>query len=366
MDLELSDEQTWLSESVGGLLGREWRPAPENPAGDAEQRDALWASLVEFGALSVGGDDGLGAVELCLIARDLGAHLAPLPYLGSAASRFAVAPFLAELPDAFGTFAAGADAVAPALLEPGSGWDLSAPRTTVESLSLNGRKVGVEHVAAVQRLAVVASGPGGPALALVDRQAAGITSVEQPAFDATTPLHGVAFDDVGLGDGLVAGDAVGGEVVRRLLTIGALLAAAESVGAAGRLLQDATRYAAERRQFGRTIGSFQALRHLMADMYVRHASSWSSVLYAAAVLDEDADEAERTASIAKAYVSRAAREVAHGAIQVFGGVAITAEHPAHLFLRRIVVREQQFGDAAHHERSLGRALAATAVPEPVS
>ena len=101
-------------------------------------------------------------------------------------------------------------------------------------------------------------------------------------------------------------------------------------------------------------------------MYVRQASSWSSVLYAAAALDEDAGEAERTAAIAKAYVGRAAREVAHGAMQVFGGIAITAEHPAHRFLRRIVVRDGQFGDAAHHERALGRALAAVAVPEPVT
>ena len=131
------------------------------------------------------------------------------------------------------------------------------------------------------------------------------------------------------------------------------------------MLDDACSYAAERRQFGRTIGSFQALRHLLADMYVRQASSWSSVLYAAAALDEDAEDAPRTASIAKAYVSRAAREVAHGAMQVFGGIAVTAEHPAHRYLRRIVVRERQFGDAAHHERALGRALASAAVPEPV-
>ena len=77
MDLELSDEQRWLSESVETLLGREDDPA------------RLWARLVDFGALSVGGDDGLGAIELCLIARALGAHLAPVPYLGSAAVRFA-------------------------------------------------------------------------------------------------------------------------------------------------------------------------------------------------------------------------------------------------------------------------------------
>ena len=168
---------------------------------------------------------------------------------------------------------------------------------------------------------------------------------------------------VELAEARLASEPLGDDAIARLTTIGALLAAAEAVGAAGRMLEDACGYAAERRQFGRTIGSFQALRHLLADMYVRQASSWSSVLYAAAALDEDAGEAARTVSVAKAYVSRAAREVAHGAMQVFGGIAVTAEHPAHRYLRRIVVRERQFGDAAHHERALGRALAAVAVPE---
>ena len=108
-------------------------------------------------------------------------------------------------------------------------------------------------------------------------------------------------------------------------------------------------------------------------MYVRQASAWSTVLYAAAALDDDLPDAARTAAVAKAYVARAAREVAHGAIQVFGGIAFTEEHQAHRFLRRIVVREQQFGDAAHHERELGRTLAAMTprrddppVPTPVS
>jgi alkylation response protein AidB-like acyl-CoA dehydrogenase len=365
MDLELSDEQRWLSESVDALLNGEWRPAAGAPLGGEGERAELWRSLVEFGALSVGGDEGLGAIELCLIARALGAHLAPVPYLGSVAVRFAIAGRETELPEGFGRLAAGGDAVAAALLEPGSGWGLDRLRTTLESPVLNGRKAGVEHAGAVQRLAVVASGPDGPALALVALGADGVWSSEQPAFDVTTPLHAVAFDDVTVDAASVAGDAAGAEAIGRLTTIGALLAAADAVGAAGRLLDDACAYAAERRQFGRPIGSFQALRHLLADMYVRQASSWSSVLYAAAALDEDAADARRTASIAKAYVSRAAREVAHGAIQVFGGIAITDEHPAHRFLRRIVVREQQFGDASHHERALGRALAAAAVPEPV-
>jgi alkylation response protein AidB-like acyl-CoA dehydrogenase len=331
VDLELSDEQTWLSEAVETLLVRE--------------ADELWPSLVEFGALSVGGDEGLGAVELCLIARALGAHLAAVPYLGSAAARFAAEADL------------GDDAVALAVLEPGSSWT-AAPASVVAHGAVTGRKVAVEHAGAVARLAVVAVAEDGPALAIVD--ASGVSSAAQPVFDPTAPAYAVEL----AGAPVVAGPFAG-EAVRRLTTIATLLAAAEAVGAAGRILDDACRYAAERRQFGRTIGSFQALRHLLADMYVRQASSWSSVLYAAAALDEDAAEAPRTVSIAKAYVSRAAREVAHGAIQVFGGIAVTAEHPAHRFLRRIAVRERQFGDAAHHERELGRSLASTAVLEGV-
>ena len=332
MDLELSDEQRWLSESVETLLGRQAEP---------------WASLVEFGALTIGGDDGLGAVELCLIARALGAHLAPVPYLGSAALRFAAE---AEL---------GNDAVALAVLEPGASWAAAPERTVLADHVVTGHKAAVEHAATADRLAVVAAGPQGPVLALVDAAAPGVERVPQPSFDPTAPIYAVGFADA-------PAVTLESEAISRLATIGALLAAAEAVGAAGRMLDDACAYAAERRQFGRTIGSFQALRHLLADMYVRQASSWSSVLYAAAALDEGAGEAPRTVSIAKAYVSRAAREVAHGAMQVFGGIAVTAEHPAHRYLRRIIVRERQFGDAAHHERALGRELASTAVPVPVT
>ncbi len=343
MDLELSDEQQWLGEAVETLLARE--------AGSGR----VWASLVEFGALSVGGDEGLGAVELCLIARALGAHLTPVPYLGSAAVRFAAGPSAAVLVE---------HAVALAVRDPGSSWAAPPGLTVLETVAgggaVTGRKTGVEHAAAVTRIAVVAAAPYGPALCVVEADAPGVARVPQSSFDPTAPMYAVE-----LAEARLAFEPLGEDAIARLATIGALLAAAEAVGAAGRMLEDARAYAAERRQFGRTIGSFQALRHLLADMYVRQASSWSSVLYAAAALDEDAGEAARTVSVAKAYVSRAAREVAHGAMQVFGGVAVTEEHPAHRYLRRIVVRERQFGDAAHHERALGRQLAAVAVPEAV-
>jgi alkylation response protein AidB-like acyl-CoA dehydrogenase len=330
MDLQLTDEQTWLAESLETLLERQAEP---------------WEGLVEFGALDIGGEEGLGAVELCLIARGLGAHLASTPYLGSAALRYA-APSLLD----------GEESVAIALLEPGGSWSVEAVKAECVDGALRGRKVAVDHGAAVDRLAVVALVDGEPGLVL----ASGAEVTPQPPFDPTLPMAAVELDGAEVGGVVAERDAVA-----RLSVVGGLLASAEAVGAAGRILDDARQYASQRRQFGRTIGSNQALRHLLADMYVRHASSWSTVLYAAAALDDGVDDPELTASVAKAYVARAAREVAHGAMQVFGGIAFTEEHQAHRFLRRIVVREQQFGGAAHHERELGRRLARAASPASV-
>ena len=91
MDLELSDEQTWLSESLTTLLEREWPRAEDAHAAGRAERDRLWTALVDFGALAVDRDEGLGAIELCLAARAFGTHLASVPFLGSAAVRFAAA-----------------------------------------------------------------------------------------------------------------------------------------------------------------------------------------------------------------------------------------------------------------------------------
>ncbi len=370
MDLELTDEQTWLSESLMTLLGRAWTGAEAAHAAGRPERDGLWSALSEFGALSVDREEGLGAIELCLVARGLGTHLGSVPYLGSAALRYAVEPFSDRAPAALCDL--GDDRVSVALLEPGRGWSADGAATGLGLEGLNGRKVAVEHAGEVDRFAVVASAGGGPALALVAAGGSGQHVEPQASLDVTVPMHAVNFS--GVEPDAVAEGELAGAMLARLMAVGALLAAAESVGAAGRMLDDACAYAAERRQFGRTIGSYQALRHILADMYVRQASAWSTVLYAAAALDDDLAEAQQTAAVAKAYVARAAREVAHGALQVFGGVAFTQEHVAHRLLRRIVVREQQFGDAAHHERELGRVLVQRAarrssdppVPTPVS
>jgi alkylation response protein AidB-like acyl-CoA dehydrogenase len=360
MDLDLTDEQTWLSEALETLLGREWTGAEAAHEAGRDDRRRLWASLVEFGALNVDREEGLGAVELAIAARALGSHLASAPFLGSAALRYAAEPHLDELPETFRDL--DDDRVSVALLEPGRGWSVEAPSTAFGPAGLDGRKVAVEHADDVDRLAVVASAGSGPALVLVAAGGSGVRVQPQPSLDVTVPMHAVTFSGAEV-DGVAEGE-VAASMLARLTAVGALLAAAESVGAMSRMLDDARAYASERRQFGRTIGSYQAVRHILADMYVRQASAWSTVLYAAAALDDDLPEAQRTAAVAKAYVARAAREVAHGALQVFGGIAFTQEHRSHRFLRRIVVREQQFGDAAHHERVLGRALAQEALRRP--
>jgi alkylation response protein AidB-like acyl-CoA dehydrogenase len=357
VDLELSDEQVWIEESLGTLLERQWPPAQDAWRAGGPERTRVWESLVEFGLLSGAGND-LGAIELCLAARAVGAHLASVPLLGSVAARYALAPYAAELPSGARAMLEGDSRVSVALLEPGGGWSPQSTRATVESGRMTGTKAAIEHAAHIEYLAVVALVDGEPGFVLVRSDSPSLELAPQTSLDETVPLSRATFSETETE--AVISHELAEAIIDRLLAVGGLLAAAESVGAAAGIFEQARRYASERRQFGRTIASNQALRHLMADLHVRQASGWSTTLFAAAALDDGMPGARQTASVAKAYVSRAAREVAHGSIQVFGGIAFTQEHPAHRFLRRIIVREQQFGDAAHHERELGRSLAAAA------
>jgi alkylation response protein AidB-like acyl-CoA dehydrogenase len=341
MDLELTDEQTWLAESVGTLLAKSSGPE-------------AWDALVEFGALSIGKDaEGLGAVELALIARALGERLETVPFIPSAAARYAAGEL--AIPDDA--------AIALCLLEPELGWELEHPTTVLDHHEANGRarldgeKIPVEHAARADALLVLAADDDGRRLALVPPDQPGVAITPVPSIDGALPIESVTFTAATASPGGALSAEATEPVLERLRAIGGVLAAAEAVGAASTVLSLAREYAGERRQFGRTIGSFQALRHLLADLYVNETSAWSTVLFAAAALEDDIDDALRTARVAKAYASRATLAVAHGALQVFGGIAFTDEHPSHRYLRRIIVRGRDFGDARHHERAIGRALA---------
>jgi alkylation response protein AidB-like acyl-CoA dehydrogenase len=236
------------------------------------------------------------------------------------------------------------------LSEPARSFAPAEPSTSLDGGRVIGEKSAVAFAAAVDGIAVTVAGPDGPALALVTPGSAGVSIEPEETLDPTLQPARLILDSA-------EAEPIASASVTSLAAVAGVLAAAESVGAAAAVLDLACAYAAQRRQFGQTIGSFQAIRHLLADMYVKVESSWSSVLYAAAALDEREPDSMQTASIAKADAGRATHEVAHGALQVFGGIGFTAEHPAHRFLRRIAVRSGQFGTPREHERSLGRSLA---------
>jgi alkylation response protein AidB-like acyl-CoA dehydrogenase len=332
VDFELTEEQRWLAESVGQLLSR-------------ESGDGVWRSLVEFGALEVGGggdddddDEGLGVVELALVARTVGARLVAVAYAETAAAHA-----VADL---------GGRSVAACLSEPGRAFAPADTSTSVENGRVTGEKTGVAYGAKAELLAVPAVADGAVVLAIVPSER--VTITPEPTLDEAVAPASVSFDGAQV-ERVISDRAA----VDSFTAVGGVLVAAEAVGAAATIFELAREYASERRQFGRTIGTFQALRHLLADQYVQLESAWSSVLYAAASLDEREPDAARTASIAKAYATRATQSVGHGALQVFGGIAFTAEHQAHRYLRRIVVRGMHFGTARDHERILGRTLART-------
>ena len=265
---------------VGGLRG-----------GEAAARDpeALWEALVAFGALSVDRDEGLGAVELCLVSRALGASLARAPYIGSAALRFAAEPLADRLPEAYAELVPGDDSVSVALLEPGRGWSVTGTQTTLGPGGLRGRKVAVEHAESVDRLAVVATVGGTPGLVLLTADTPGVALTPQPAFDSAVPMSAMDLADVDV-------PAVGrrrGSGGRRAAAAAdahgrALAAAGPSGRPDGSWRMRARTRASGASSAGRSAAP-QALRHILADMYVRQASMWSTVLYAAAALDDDLD-----------------------------------------------------------------------------
>ena len=270
-------------------------------------------------------EEGLGAVELCLVARALGTHLASVPYLGSAALRYAVEPSRpTACPPRSATSAT--TRVAVALLEPGRGWSADGVATAVGLAGLDGRKVAVEHAGEVDRFAVVAIG-GRRAGARARRR--GRVERRRRAAAVARPELAAARRHVRR---------------RRAPTRWSRAISARRARPADRGRRAAGRRRVRRRRGPAARRRARVRRASAASSAARSAATrrcatssptctsarparWSTVLYAAAALDDDLPDAMQTAAVAKAYVARAAREVAHGALQVFGGIAFTAGAP---------------------------------------
>jgi alkylation response protein AidB-like acyl-CoA dehydrogenase len=362
MDLELGDEHLQLREAAVGMLDRH---APLSLArsyldGDGDAGE-LWTQLAELGWLGVGldSDDPFGVPGLCLLAAQIGRHAAPTTLVDTA--------LVARVASACGSdwtdrLVAGAPPVALAMLERGSSWSATASTTARrdgDEVVVAGEKVGVHHAAAVGLLAVVAELDGTPAIALIEPGAPGVTLTPVGGLDPSCAPSRVALDGVRVPAArLLAGAPAAFD---HALDVAAVATTAEGLGAASAALDLAIAYALEREQYGRVIGGFQGLAHLIAEQHAQRETAWASVLYAAAALEERTDDAGAAAAIAKAHGAGATKTVVEGALQVFGGVGFTREHDLHLLYRRALECEARFGGALEHERRVADALL---TPEP--
>jgi alkylation response protein AidB-like acyl-CoA dehydrogenase len=365
MDLELTADQASLRSVALDLLdARVPLSLPRSFLEGDGDPSALWQEFAELGWYGVGsdlgGEDGFGLPGLCVLAAGIGGHAAPSLVADTvivariAASGEGVRNRWAQL------LTDGNVTAAFAHLEATGSWNLDGITTRASgsgSYVVNGTKVGVHHGLYAGAFAVTVVADGGPALVLVPRDAVGVGVEQESSIDPSSGSCTVRLSDVTVGPECVLASPKSGRALQSAFDVGAVVSAAECVGAASRCLDMAVAYSRERKQYGRAIGSFQALQHLLAERHVLRETAWSAILYAAAAIDDGLEESSEASSVAKAHAARAVRQVVEGAMQVFGGVAFTWEHDVHLLARRALAAERRFGDALHHERVLSKRLA---------
>jgi alkylation response protein AidB-like acyl-CoA dehydrogenase len=347
MDFDLSDDQLALRDAARDLLSGFASPAQvrAHTEGSEPYDRALWAAMVEQGWLGVelaeeSGGLGLGAVESVVLLEEIGRHVAPGPFrstalaLGAcarAARDGAVQSLLSG--DRLGCVAWSRNAGAVTATRDGDAWTLSGrPDPVVDG--------PVADVAIVPAL-----GPDGPALFAVSLAEHGAPARE-PAMDLTRSLGWLHLDST------PAQYLGGADAVDALLDHGATFTAAEMLGGASRVLEMATDYAKERVQFGRPIGSFQAVKHRCADMLVDVEGMRSTVYWAAWCIGAGDPDAAIAASTAKTWCSDASKRVMASGLQVHGGIGFTWEHDLHFFLKRAQLDQLAFGDATYHRERL--------------
>jgi alkylation response protein AidB-like acyl-CoA dehydrogenase len=246
-----------------------------------------------------------------------------------------------------------------ALLEEGASWEPEGVKLRAERegghISLTGRKLFVPDAAAADVIVCVARDGESLLLVPIERGAEGLSVRQTPAMDATRKLYEVVFEGVRVDESEVLGaDGDAHAALGGALDAATAVLCAEMVGGMQWVLDATVEYAKTRQQFGRVIGSFQAVQHMCADMLLLTESARSAAYYAAWALAEDDPQARVAVSVAKAYCSDACREVANRGVQVHGGIGFTWEHDLHLYYKRAKSSETLFGDAAFHRERIAR------------
>ena len=360
-----SDEQSMLASTLRDMLSEtvDLDAVREMSTTDSAFDAALWSALTDMGVVGLhipeaDGGAGMSLADVAVVAEQLGRVVGAVPFLSSVVASSAVLAAGDEaqrgrhLPD----MASGVVIPTLAVFESahadigGGGTHLT--RGT-EGWRLSGTKRYVTDATSASKFVVVADIEGVPALAVVSSIADGVSVEPTAALDATRPLGTVTFEEVPLADSDVIPDSAA--AVRRAVDVAAVLLAAEQVGGAQRCLEMSVEYAKSRYQFGRAIGSFQAVKHMCADMLVavEHARS---AAWHAAVTFEDPTESAIAVPLARSVCSDAYIQVAGDTIQVLGGIGFTWEHDAHLYFKRAKSTSLLFGSVDHYRDRLAEAV----------
>jgi alkylation response protein AidB-like acyl-CoA dehydrogenase len=370
MDFDLSKPQKLLKDSAREFLARQCKPARvrELMETDTAHDEELWRSIADQGWTGLiipeeHGGLGLGLLEMAVVSEEIGRACLPGAFLSTL--------FSAALIDRAGSptqkakyleaIAAGELKATVAQLEENANWDLDAVNVKAERnhdrFQFSGRKLFVPDAAVADLVICVTRNCENHVLLPLERGAEGIEIKLMPSMDATRKLYEVSFNDASVAESAVLGadgDARG--ALSQAIQVATVALCAEMVGGMQWILDTTVEYAKTREQFGRPIGSFQAIQHQCADMLLMTESARSAVYYAAWALTEGAPAAASAVSIAKAYCSDAYREVGNRGVQIHGGIGFTWEHDLHLYYKRSKASEVMFGDAAFHRERIARTI----------
>jgi alkylation response protein AidB-like acyl-CoA dehydrogenase len=345
------------------LIERGWpmtavRAYADGANGPAESYRAAAAEVGWFGLLAReehggGSVSGNGLLDAALIAVERGARLQPSPFVGHSTAVAALSTTALSAHTSVLRGLVDGRAWATCALENGTSLEM----TTVDSKGawrVDGAIPILADADQCSWLVVATTSEAGTALVLVPADTAGISRQPIEGIDLTRRWCRLDFVDVHVDpEAILAEPGLATRpLIQHLRQIAATLQAAESVGAMHADLALAVQYARDRIAFGRPIGSFQAVKHLLADTSLSLELAKAVVAAAATALGTDALDGPRLSHAAKAFVSEHGIELAHNCFQVFGGIGFTWEHDQHLYLRRLAADAEQFGSQACHRKQL--------------
>jgi alkylation response protein AidB-like acyl-CoA dehydrogenase len=303
------------------------------------------------------GGAGYSFAELGVVLEEMGRALLCAPFLSSiviAANTLLLSGDTQAKDELLPALASGEKTATLAYTEADGRWDISGVATTatqsVDGWKVNGEKMFVLDGHTADLLLVIAQTANGPSIFAVDGSAPGLLRVPMQTMDLTRKQARLNFTDVPARLVGVEGEAE--TVLPKVLDLAAVALAVEAVGGAQRCLDMAVEYAKVREQFGRPIGSFQAIKHKCADLLLEVESARSAAYYAMWAAAGDSSELPAAAAMAKAYCTEAYAHAAAENIQIHGGIGFTWEHPAHLYFRRAKSTELLLGDPAYHRELL--------------